>query len=74
MRGRLQRIGKEFEKELQDIKCTRRATIDKNLPREISFERIMDGIPKYPELWNPLKDKLINEPNKELLRRIKKWN
>lgn len=62
-------IGKRFDRELKEIKALRRLSIDKNLPREISTERLTDGLPEFPE-WKILKERLIKEPKKEDKRKM----
>jgi len=60
-------IGFNIEKELKEIKVLRRLDIDKNLPREISNARLLDGLTKFPE-WKILKKRLIKEPRMEDLK------
>lgn len=66
MADKMTRLGKNFDKELKEIIRARRQTVDADLPREISKERITDTIPKFPE-WEGLKRKLKREPRKEQL-------
>jgi hypothetical protein len=64
MNTKLSRLGKNFEKELREIKILRRMDVDKKFSKEIGNARLTDGILKFPE-WNILKQKLIKEPRKE---------
>lgn len=63
MKGKfkLAKVGKNFDEELREIKIGRRVGVDKKFPKEISTERLTDGIIKFPE-WQDLKIKLMKEP------------
>ena len=59
--SKMSKIGDEFIKELNEIKNLRRKDIDKDLAREISNERLTEGLIKMAE-WDAMKIKLIKEP------------
>ncbi len=63
----LQKVGKEFTKEIKEIITLRRPGVDRNFPREISFEKVTNGIVKDPE-WESIKKRLLKEPRKEDLQ------
>ncbi len=58
------RISDTLIKELNEIKAMRKLGIDKRFNREISNEKLTDGIVRCLE-WNTIKKKLIKEPRKE---------
>ncbi len=59
--SKMSKVGDEFIKELNEIKNLRRKDIDKDLAREISNERLTEGLIKMAE-WDAMKIKLIKEP------------
>jgi len=65
---KLTRIGEKFDKEIREIIVKRRSEIDKDLPREISRQRLTDGI-VLSQKWQELKKELLNMPTKEKLGR-----
>jgi len=67
-KGRVTRMGERLVKELNDIKIERRVGIDRDLLREISMERLTNGIVKCNPEWQTIKKKLIKEPREEQLR------
>lgn len=60
----MSKMGRQLQKELNDIKIKRRMDIDKKFTREISTERLTNGIVKFPE-WLSIKKKLLEEPREE---------
>jgi len=61
------RVGEKFRKELNEIKIKRRMTVDRELPREISNERLTNGIVNLPQ-WREIKIILERMPRMEDLR------
>lgn len=61
---KFERVGQDLLKELDDVKFERMIDIDKGKSRPISYERLMNGMVKYPE-FKILKRKLRYEPREE---------
>ena len=66
-KAKIQRISEKMAEDLKKISRERHGSIDIDMPKAISMERLTDAVTRYPE-WESIKYKLKREQRKEKLR------